>query len=92
MILIALLISLVILGFVVFYITRPLVSNDDELINNSDIDRSLLNTEYQTTLNRIRELEQEHQDGKISLEDYQIRRDSLYNEASNFLKQLQSKE
>ena len=67
MILIALLISLVILGFVVFYITRPLVSNDDGLIDNSDIDRSLLKTEYQTTLNRIRELEQEHQDGKISL-------------------------
>lgn len=90
MTIISILISLAILGLVIAIIIRPLYTMKTEIASESDQIKVALNTEYQQTLNRIRELEQEYLEGKLSDGDYQDRRGILNNEAVDILKQFES--
>ncbi|MCE1254398.1 MAG: hypothetical protein LWX83_12730 [Anaerolineae bacterium] len=90
MTLIALVVTLAIFFVVLIVITRPLYSAHADNINEARLKKDVLNREYQQTLNRIRELEQEHLEGKLGDSDYQDRRAFLNNEAVNLLKQLES--
>jgi hypothetical protein len=90
MIITSILITLAILGLVIAIITRPLYSMKTETSNESGQIKIALNTEYQQTLNRIRELEQEYLEGKLNDGDYQDRRGILNNEAVEILKKLKS--
>ncbi len=92
MILLSLAILLLVLGVVVFFITRPLISTNDSSLQNSKTDNTMINAEYQVVLNRIRELKQELQDGKISEDDYQERRSKLNIEAAEYLRLLQTRD
>jgi hypothetical protein len=90
MIFISIFITLAILVLVIAIITRPLYTMKTENANDFEQNKAALNTEYQQTLNRIRELEQEHLEGKLSDGDYQDRRGILNKEAVDILKQLES--
>ena len=83
---IAAIIVLVILVIVILIITRPFFKSEPEprafAIQNPEIS----NDAYQLALNRIRELEIEHQEGKISLEDFTARREDLLVKAVASLK------
>lgn len=92
MILLTLVILLLILGGIVFFITQPLLTNNDVSLEDSRIDFVAINAEYQVILNRIRELKQELQDGKISEEDYQERRSKLNLKAAEYLQLLQTQD
>lgn len=89
MILLTLAILLLVLGLVIFFIIHPLLANNDASLQDTAIDSTTLIAEYQVILNRIRELKQELQDGKISEDDYQERRSKLNSEAANYLQLLQ---
>jgi hypothetical protein len=89
-IIISILISLAILVLVIVIITRPLYTMKTENVSDSEQVKIILNTEYQQTLNRIRELEQEYVEGKLNDGDYQDRRGVLNREAVDILKQLES--
>lgn len=84
----AILISLAILVLVVIFVTRPL--NKAELVEEDEAvsDTKQLSFEYQLTLNRIRDLEQEYQEEKTNPEDYQQRREMLNQEAAEILQKL----
>ena len=83
------LIMLAILGLVIAIIVRPLYTMKSENVSELEQKKTALNTEYQQTLSRIRELEQEHLEGKLGDDDYQDRRSMLNNEAVVLLKQLE---
>jgi len=89
-IIISILISLAILGVVIAIIIRPLYIMKTEKTSDAELLKVTLNTEYQQTLNRIRELEQEHLEEKLGDGDYHDRRDILNKEAVDILKQLES--
>ncbi len=92
MIFITLAIILLVLAATVLFILRPLISNNDASLMNSGMDSVSATAEYQVTLNRIRELKQELQDGKINEDDYNERRNKLNDEAADFLQQMRSAE
>ena len=83
---ISIIIILAILVLVITIITRPLFSTKiDNIINDKTAD---LNTEYQQTLNRIRELEQEYLDGKLDQLDYKANREKLNQDAAQILEKM----
>lgn len=88
MVIITILILAGILGLVIAFITKPFLSpvevTSPDTLQSSD----LVKAEYKLLLNRIRELEQELTEGKISGEDYQEHRDQLNDQAAECLKQL----
>jgi len=87
MIIFAILITIAILMLVIIFITRPLSVDENGSVDESESKKANLMGEYQVTLNRIRELEQELIESKLSEEDYQFRRQLLNREAAGFLNQ-----
>ena len=90
MMLITLAIILLVLAVTIFYIIRPLVSNNDASLIESGMDYYNVVIEYKVTLNLISELKQEFQDGKVNEEDYNDRREKLNDEAAKYLQQIRS--
>lgn len=86
----AILISLAILVLMVIFVTRPLYKAEQVEQSETENDEGLANVEYQQTLSRIRDLEQDHLEGKINDVDYQSRRDMLNKEAAEALHKLDS--
>ncbi len=88
MVIITILILAGILGLVIAYITKPLVNPNEDISLNPNQSSDLLQAEYKLLLNRIRELEQDLTEGKISREDYQDHREKLNDQAADCLQQL----
>ncbi len=84
----AILISLAILVLMVIFVTRPLYKNEVVEPDQPALDEELLADDYNQSLSRIRDLEQEHLEGKIGEEDYQQRREMLTKEAAESLHKL----
>jgi hypothetical protein len=72
----------------VIFVTRPLYKNEVSEPEHTSQDEELLADDYYQSLSRIRDLEQEHLEGKISDEDYQQRREMLNKEAAESLHKL----
>lgn len=84
----AILISLGILVLVVIFVTRPLYKSDLDEKDDTVNETTLHEIKYQQSLSRIRELEQEHQEGKINDPDYQQRREMLNRKAAEALQKI----
>lgn len=84
----AILISFVILVLMVIFVTRPLYKNEVVEPDQAALDKELFVDDYHQSLSRIHDLEQEHLEGKISDEDYQLRREMLTKEAAESLHML----
>jgi uncharacterized membrane protein len=88
MTIIAIVVLVAILGLVIAVITRPLSNQKSQPVLGSNESTDTLRAAYQLVLNRIRELDQDHLEAKISDEDYQSRREALNQDAASFLEQL----
>ena len=84
-------IVLVILVIVILVITRPFFKSEPEHRPDSSQNPETPNAAYQQVLNRIHELDTEHQEGKISEEDYTTRREELMSQAAAYLINSSSK-
>ena len=84
-------IVLVILVIVILVITRPFFKSEPELKASDTQNHEISKEDYQMVLNRIRELEIEHQEGKISEEDFTTRREDLLLQAVEALKNTEVK-
>lgn len=78
-------IVLIILVNVILVITRPFFRSEPEHKPDSSDITEFSNSAYQQVLNRIHELDTEHQEGKISEEDYTTRREELKSQAAAYL-------
>ncbi len=89
MIYVSLAIVLAILAGVILFITRPFFGAEDEEEFPGDIPgEEVDNEDYQAILKRIRELDFDHQLGKVSSEDYSSLRDELKHAAAECLQRV----
>ena len=85
----SILILLVIFSLVIIVIARPLKTIKPAKRNKVQLSLDQQKTDYQQTLNQIRELEQDFLEGKISHEDYLIDRNQLNIKAVSILQNLE---
>lgn len=89
MIYVSLAIVLAILAGVILFITRPFFGAGDEEEFPGDVPgEEVDNEDYQAILKRIRELDFDHQLGKVSAEDYTALRDELKHAAAECLQRV----
>jgi flagellar basal body-associated protein FliL len=89
----SLVIIVVILTVVIVIITRPFFKGgSDEEVKESPADLSKSHAEYQEILARIRDLDFEYNLGKVSVEDYNVQRESLKNQAAAVLQSSPAQE
>jgi hypothetical protein len=84
----SLIILFIIMGLVIGYIIRPLNNPRRSRTAKPVKLKDTLRTEYQFALTRIRELELEYREGKISEDDYSIRLHELKRKAAAYLVDL----
>jgi len=92
MTLLSLLIVLAILVLVITVICRPFFNTESDVPVDHGQSMEITYGEYHLTLNRIRELKMELQEGKITEEDYAIQWDELKKKAAVLLMKLSSHE
>lgn len=79
----SLIIVLVILVLVIVFVTWPLFK-DDQSKDTESISQPVTET-YEEILQQLRDLDFDHQSGKISSEDHPVMREELLNKAAVFL-------
>jgi hypothetical protein len=84
-------IVLVILVSVILVITRPFFKSEPIQRSSDAQNQKISKGDYQLVLNRIRELEIEQQEGKISEVDFTTRREDLLLQAVEALKNTEVK-
>lgn len=78
-----------ILVAVIFFITRPFFTNEDEVASSVKTTDHISNEEeYQNLLKRIRELDFDFKLGKVSPDDYSALREELKQQAAGCLQRI----
>lgn len=91
MVIYSIVVVVAILVAVIFFITRPFFTNEDDMDATVKTPELFSDEEeYQNTLNRIRELDFDFKLGKVTPDDYAALREELNQQAAECLKRLKS--
>ena len=93
MTIVSIIIIVIILAMVIIYVTRPLFTYQDEVVELSTVTNSeRLAAEYNTVLDRIRELDFDFNLGKLTPEEHDAQREEYLAQAAELRGQMQTEE
>ena len=93
MTIVSIIIIVIILAMVIIYVTLPLFTSQDEVIDISTVTNSeRLITAYNSVLDQIRELDFDYNLGKLTPEEHNAQREEYLSRAAELRRQMQMEE
>lgn len=93
MTIVSIIIIVIILAMVIIYVTLPLFTSQDEVIDISTVTNSeRLATAYNSVLDQIRELDFDYNLGKLTPEEHNAQREEYLFRAAELRRQMQMEE
>jgi len=93
MTIVSIIIIVIILAMVIIYVTLPLFTSQDEVIDISTVTNSeRLATAYNSVLDQIRELDFDYNLGKLTPEEHNAQREEYLSRAAELRRQMQMEE
>jgi len=93
MTIVSIIIIVIILAMVIIYVTLPLFTSQDEVIDISTVTNSeRLATAYNSVLDQIRELDFDYNLGKLTPEEHNAQREEYLSQAAELRRQMKTEE